>query len=179
GGSAGPKPEACPREDVDPSGLRSPSRELREGVGERIARDRQDDPRKDGRRAGDSSREPGDDEDARSEEGTDVEGDGVSQGDDSMKPGPGALLFLEIWGGRLSKRLEDDGLVGMKLVAVPLDDGRVKPQLAIHPTLDEGSSERSNALRNLLTERLPREFQQQGPVRGLLRHLEGDRAMPS
>ena len=101
GGSAGADPEAFPREDVDPSGLRSPSRELREGVGERIARDRQDDPRKDGRRAGDSSRESGDDEDARSEEGTDVESDGVPQGDDAMKPGPGAVLFLEIWGGRL------------------------------------------------------------------------------
>src|SRR5213592_1350377 len=32
---------------------------------------------------------------------------------------------------RLSKGLEDDRLIGMELVAVPLDDGRVEPQLAI------------------------------------------------
>src|SRR5205807_8113437 len=44
---------------------------------------------------------------------------------------------------RLSKGLEDDRLIGMELVAVPLDDGRVEPQLAIHPALrsEEHTSE--------------------------------------
>src|SRR5207253_10525941 len=99
GCGAGPDSETLPREDVDPSGLRSPSGELRKGVGKRIARDRQDDPREDGRRAGDAGRESGDDEDAGSEQGTDVESDGVTQGDDSMKPGRGSRWLVEIWCG--------------------------------------------------------------------------------
>src|SRR5437016_10715637 len=78
GCGAGTDSETLPREDVDPSGLRSPSGELRKGVGNRIARDRQDDPREDRRRAGDAGRESGDDEDAGSEQGTDGESNGVT-----------------------------------------------------------------------------------------------------
>src|SRR5947207_15974694 len=38
---------------------------------------------------------------------------------------------------RLSKGLEDDRLVGMERVPVPLDNCRVEPQLTIHSALDE------------------------------------------
>src|SRR5207244_12351079 len=44
--------------------------------------------------------------------------------------------------GRISTGLEDDRLIGMEVVALPLDYGRLEPQLASHPIVDEGSRRR-------------------------------------
>src|SRR5712692_9754542 len=58
----------------------------------------------------------------------------------------------------------------MELVSVPLDDGRIEPQFASHPSLDVGSRERANAFGDLLTERLSCEIEEQRRLRGFRGH---------
>src|SRR2546426_12588155 len=77
----GAEADAVSREGVDSSGFRSLRGELREGVGERIARERQQHPRDDRGGSCDPSRKSWDDEDARSEERTHVDGDRVAERD--------------------------------------------------------------------------------------------------
>src|SRR5437660_3606306 len=74
---------------------------------------------------------------------------------------------------RLSQGLDDDRLVGVEFVSVALDDGWIEPQFASHPPLDVGTREGPDALRDLLTERLFREFQKEPRFRRFIHHAEG------
>src|SRR3989442_6605931 len=88
--------DAVSREGVDASGFGSLRRELGEGVGERIARERQQRPRDDRGGARDPSRKSRDDEDARSEERTDIDGDRVAEGDHTAQGRRGSrTAFLD------------------------------------------------------------------------------------
>src|SRR6266566_476929 len=79
---------------------------------------------------------------------------------------------------RLSQGFDDDRLVGVEFVSVALDHGRVEPQFASHPPLDVGAGEGPDALRDLLTERLFREFQKEPRFRRFIHHAEGTGPRP-
>ncbi len=79
---------------------------------------------------------------------------------------------------RLSQGFDDDRLVGVEFVYVALDHGWIEPQLASHPPFDVGTRERPYALRDLLTERLFREFQKEPRVRRFINHARGTAPHP-
>src|SRR3979409_21877 len=61
----------------------------------------------------------------------------------------------------------------MEFISVALDDGRIEPQFASHPSLDIRSCERPDAFRHLLTERLFREVEKEPRFRRFINHAWG------
>jgi hypothetical protein len=66
----------------------------------------------------------------------------------------------------------------MKLVSVPLDDGRIEPQFASHPPLDVGSGEGPHAFGDLLPERLSCEIEEERRFRRFAGHHNGTDSIP-
>src|SRR6266852_2702368 len=59
-----------------------------------------------------------------------------------------------------------------------LDDGRVQPEFTLHPLLDIAPRERPDPIRDLLTERVLREFEQERMFGQFLGHVVGRGACP-
>src|SRR2546425_4821029 len=61
----------------------------------------------------------------------------------------------------------------MQFVGMPLNDGQVQPQLARHPLLHITAGEGPDALRDLLPERVLREFEEERTFGRFLGHAPG------
>src|SRR2546428_13196979 len=66
----------------------------------------------------------------------------------------------------------------MQFVGMPLNDGQVQPQLAGHPLLHITAGEGPDALRDLLPERVLREFEEERTFGRFLGHAVGSGARP-
>src|SRR5437870_358733 len=130
----GAESDAVTRKGVDSPGFRSLRGELREGVGERIARERQQRPRDDRGGARDLSRESRDDEDARSEERTDVDGDRVAERDHTAqgRRGSRAAFLDRLQGGGHRGRF-----IEFRFITLPL--GPTKSEVLVFGCTDGGN----------------------------------------